>query len=49
MECLRYVGTDGDTIIIEKPTDLYPMLDWIQSRMMDFVNDEDENKAEFER
>ena len=35
MKCIGYVGAEGDCIVIEQPTDIYPLLDWCQSRMMD--------------
>ncbi len=49
MRAISYVGCKGECIVIEKPEDLYPMLDWIQSRMMDFVNDNHEDKERFEK
>ena len=35
MKCIGYVGAESDCIVIEQPTDIYPLLDWCQSRMMD--------------
>jgi hypothetical protein len=53
MRIINYVGAEGHTIIIEKPTDLFPLLDWIQSEMMEFLDDEDKEHTdefkEFER
>ena len=30
-----FVGVDGDTLTITQPTDIYPLLDWCQSAMME--------------
>jgi hypothetical protein len=35
MKCIGYVGAEGDCIVIEQPTDIYPLLDWCQSRMIE--------------
>ena len=35
MKCIRYVGAESDCIVIEQPADIYPLLDWCQSRMID--------------
>jgi hypothetical protein len=35
MKILNYLGAEGDCIIIQQPTDIYPLLDWCQSQMMD--------------
>ena len=35
MKCIGYVGAESDCIVIEQPTDIYPLLDWWQSRMID--------------
>ena len=35
MKCIGYVGVEGDCVVIQQPTDIYPLLDWCQSRMMD--------------
>ena len=36
----NYVGAEGECIVIQKPTDLYPILHWTQSRMIDLTEDE---------
>lgn len=35
MKQIDYIGAEGTCIEIEQPTDIYPLLDWCQSRMMD--------------
>ena len=35
MKLISFIGTDGDCIIIQQPTDIYPALDWCQSQMME--------------
>jgi len=35
MKAISYVGTEGECIVIQQPTDIYPLLDWCQSRMID--------------
>ena len=35
MKCIGYVGAESDCIVIEQPTDIYPLLDWCQSIMID--------------
>ena len=35
MKIIGYVGAEADCIIIQQPTDIYPLLDWCQSRMME--------------
>lgn len=35
MKAIGYFGAEGDCIVIERPTDIYPLLDWCQSRMVE--------------
>ena len=35
MRIINYVGADGDTIVIESPKDLYPLLDWFHTKIID--------------
>lgn len=35
MKQIRYVGAEGECIVIQQPTDIYALLDWCQSRMID--------------
>lgn len=35
MKCIGYLGVEGDAIVIEQPTDIYPLLDWCQSQMIE--------------
>ena len=35
MKIISYYGSEGETIVIERPQDLYPLLDWFQTRIMD--------------
>ncbi len=35
MKINNYFGIDDDVLIIEQPTDVYPVLDWLQSRMIE--------------
>jgi len=35
MKQLNYVGAEGECIVITQPTDIYPLLDWCQSRMLE--------------
>ena len=35
MKQISYVGAESDCIVITQPTDIYPLLDWAQSRMID--------------
>lgn len=35
MKCIGYSGIEGYAIVIEQPTDIYPLLDWCQSRMIE--------------
>lgn len=35
MQIISYVGAEGVNIVIEKPQDLYPLLDWFQTQIMD--------------
>ena len=48
MKLESFVGIAGEVLTIQKPTDLYPALDWIQSLMMDFVNDGHPDATTFE-
>lgn len=48
MKLESFTGISGDVITIQRPTDLYPALDWIQSQMMEFVNQEHPDAAKFE-
>lgn len=35
MKVIGYLGAEGDCIVIKQPTDIYPLLDWCQSRMIE--------------
>jgi hypothetical protein len=35
MKIEHFYGIDGDTITITQPTDIYVLLDWCQSRMIE--------------
>jgi hypothetical protein len=35
MKNIGYSGIEGDALVIEQPTDIYPLLDWCQSRMIE--------------
>lgn len=35
MKLIIYAGTESDSIVIQQPTDIYPLLDWCQSRMIE--------------
>ena len=35
MKIISYVGEEGVNIVIERPQDLYPLLDWFQTQLMD--------------
>jgi hypothetical protein len=44
MKIISYVGSEGDTIVIQRPQDLIPLLDWFHSQLMDRgARDEDVN------
>jgi hypothetical protein len=35
MKIISYIGAESETIVIEQPTDIYPLLDWCQSKMIE--------------
>lgn len=35
MKNIIYLGIEEDCLVIEQPTDIYPLLDWCQSRMIE--------------
>ena len=35
MKQINYLGAEGECIVITQPTDIYPLLDWCQSRMIE--------------
>ncbi len=35
MKLINYVGSESECIVIQQPTDIYPLLDWCHSKMMD--------------
>lgn len=35
MKNILYSGIEGDVLVIDKPTDIYPLLDWRHSRMIE--------------
>ena len=48
MKQLNYVGAEGECIVITQPTDIYPLLDWCQSRMLEKqLEDDDFEKWEY--
>jgi hypothetical protein len=40
MKCINYLGAEGDCIVIQQPTDIYPLLDWCHSRMIENQQEE---------
>ena len=50
MRIINYLGSEGDSIVIERPSDIYCLLDWCQSRFMELSessnNDIHKNKFE---
>lgn len=42
MKIISYAGAEGENIVIQRPQDLYPLLDWFQTQIMDLgANDID--------
>ncbi len=41
MKIIGYVGTEGDCIVIQRKQDLYPLLDWFQTQLMDLGAEEE--------
>lgn len=39
MKQINYFGAEGECIVITQPTDIYPLLDWCQSRMIEKQED----------
>ena len=35
MKAIEYIGAEGECIVIQQPTDIYPLLDWCQNQMID--------------
>jgi hypothetical protein len=35
MKIINYIGADGECIVIQRPQDLYPLLDWFHTQLMD--------------
>lgn len=35
MKITTYLGAEGDSIVIKQPTDIYPLLDWCHSQMIE--------------
>ena len=35
MKIENFIGVDGEVITITQPTDIYPLLDWAHSQMME--------------
>lgn len=35
MKIISYVGIEGEAIVIERAQDLYPLLDWFQTQLID--------------
>lgn len=48
MKLISYVGMDKPEITIERPTDLYPALDWIQTEMIELAESGHRDSAKFE-
>lgn len=46
MKVKHYVGAEGDCIVINSPRDLYPLLDWLQSEMLELAENEYVNTDE---
>ena len=46
MKLIQYVGIDEPVMVIEKETDLYPALDFIQSKMIELEEDGNEKAGE---
>lgn len=49
MKIISYSGIDAPAITIERPTDLYPALDWIHTQMCDHMENGNDKNGEFER
>lgn len=45
MRIILYVGAEGECIIIERPTDIFALLDWCQTKMID-LNENAVDEAE---
>ena len=46
MKIISYFGAEGESIVIEKPQDLYPLLDWFHTQIMDLgASDDDLQKV----
>ena len=35
MKILNYVDGEGESIVIQQPTDIYPLLNWCQDKMIE--------------
>lgn len=46
MKLISYVGIEESTIFIEKATDLYPALDYIQTKMVELSEEGEPNTSE---
>lgn len=42
MKIISYADAEGDCIVIEKAQDLYPLLDWFHSRLLDLESPEEQ-------
>lgn len=49
MKIISYSGIDAPAITIERPTDLYPALDWIHTQMCDHMENGNDKNGEFKR
>jgi hypothetical protein len=49
MKIISYSGTEGDSIVIQRPSDLYVLIDWFHSEMMDRVNKSEDPNGDFEK
>lgn len=45
MKIISYVGAEGECIVIERPQDIFPLLDWAQTQLMDIGAKEDHLNA----
>ena len=35
MKAISYFGAEGECIVIQQPTDIYPLWDWCQNKMIE--------------
>lgn len=47
MKNISYVGAEGQTIIIQSPKDLYPLLDWCQTKMIELQEEKEAMRLKY--